>query len=101
MRTSVSDVLRPIALVMIALVLLLGAALVIAPPTASSSTPSATTQSSSAKWENEIAAFEAADKRSAPPQGAVLFVGSSTIRKWTTLADDFAGYTVINRGFGG
>jgi lysophospholipase L1-like esterase len=30
-----------------------------------------------------------------------LFVGSSTIRLWKTLDQDFAGYTVINRGFGG
>lgn len=55
----------------------------------------------SAKWEKEIAAFEEADRHSPPPTGALLFVGSSTIRMWKTLADDFAGYTVINRGFGG
>ena len=101
MGTGVSGVLRPMAVLMIALMLLVGAALVTAPPTSPSSAPSPTTQSSSAKWENEIAAFEAADKQSAPPQGAVLFVGSSTIRLWKSLADDFAGYTVINRGFGG
>ena len=32
---------------------------------------------------------------------AVLFYGSSSIVKWTTLATDFPAYTVANRGFGG
>jgi len=36
--------------------------------------------SPSAKWERAIQAFEAADKKSPPPAGAVLFVGSSSIR---------------------
>lgn len=30
-----------------------------------------------------------------------MFVGSSSIRMWETLADDFAGLAVVNRGFGG
>jgi lysophospholipase L1-like esterase len=49
----------------------------------------------------EIRAFEAADRASPPPQGAILFTGSSSIRKWTTLAQDFQTHQVINRGFGG
>lgn len=53
------------------------------------------------KWESEIAAFERMDRAQSPPKGAVLFVGSSTIRLWTTLAQDFSGVRVINRGFGG
>jgi lysophospholipase L1-like esterase len=52
-------------------------------------------------WEPEIAAFEASDRANPPPKGAILFVGSSSIRKWTTLARDFPGQQVINRGFGG
>jgi len=54
-----------------------------------------------ARWENEVAAYEAQDRASPPPQGAILFAGSSTIRLWTTLATDFPGQAVINRGFGG
>jgi len=54
-----------------------------------------------APFEKEIQAFELADKKLAPAQNAVLFVGSSTIRFWTTLAEDFPNETVINRGFGG
>lgn len=52
-------------------------------------------------FESEIVAFEKADKTNAPPANAILFVGSSSIRKWTTLAHDFPGHKVINRGFGG
>lgn len=54
-----------------------------------------------APFEKEIRAFEAADGRKAPPRGAVLFVGSSSIRMWKTLEKDLPDLTVINRGFGG
>ncbi len=54
-----------------------------------------------AQWEKEISAFEAKDRTNPPPQHAILFIGSSTIRFWTTLAQDFPGEPVINRGFGG
>jgi lysophospholipase L1-like esterase len=53
------------------------------------------------KWESAIARFEAADKKTPPPQGAVLFVGSSSIVKWKTLVKDFPDITTLNRGFGG
>jgi len=52
-------------------------------------------------FEAEIRAFEAMDKTNPPPRGAILFTGSSSIRKWTTLARDFKTHQVINRGFGG
>jgi lysophospholipase L1-like esterase len=52
-------------------------------------------------WEPEIRAFEASDKTNPPPQNAILFVGSSSFRKWTNMQEDFAGWKVINRGFGG
>lgn len=53
------------------------------------------------RWEKEVAAYEASDRESPPPKGGVLFIGSSTIRLWKTLADDFPDHKVINRGFGG
>jgi lysophospholipase L1-like esterase len=53
------------------------------------------------KWEKNIETFEAADKVSPPARGSLLFVGSSTIVRWKTLAQDFAGVPVLNRGFGG
>ena len=54
-----------------------------------------------AKWEKSIAAFEQQDKTDAPPKGAILFVGASTIVRWKTLAQDFPGQKILNRGFGG
>jgi len=54
-----------------------------------------------ARWEKEISAFEQQDKTNPPPQGGLLFIGSSTIRLWSTLAEDFPGQKIINRGFGG
>jgi lysophospholipase L1-like esterase len=54
-----------------------------------------------AKWEKEIAAIEAADKTNPPPKGGILFIGSSTIRMWKSLQQDFPQHKVINRGFGG
>ena len=61
----------------------------------------AQTTASTSKWEPEIKAFEASDRKNPPPKHAILFVGSSSIRKWQTLAKDFPGKEVINRGFGG
>jgi lysophospholipase L1-like esterase len=49
----------------------------------------------------DIAAFEASDKTNPPPKNAILFIGSSSIVKWKTLARDFPDHQVINRGFGG
>ena len=52
-------------------------------------------------FEKEILAFEASDRTNPPPRHAILFVGSSSIRLWKTLAQDFPNRRVINRGFGG
>lgn len=54
-----------------------------------------------AKWEKEIAAFEEKDRENPPPKGGIVFVGSSSIKKWVTLAEDFPHHQVLNRGFGG
>ena len=45
--------------------------------------------------------FAAADRRRPPAPCSVLFVGSSSIRLWTTLERDMAPLPVLNRGFGG
>jgi len=63
--------------------------------------PARTAQSDTGRFETEIRAFEARDRQGAPPSGAVLFVGSSTIRMWCTLDRDFPELKTINRGFGG
>ena len=53
------------------------------------------------RWEDAISKFEAADKEQEPVQEGVLFLGSSSIRMWKSLAEDFPKHQVINRGFGG
>ena len=58
-------------------------------------------KAASLPFAKEIEAFEAGDKTNPPPTGAILFIGSSSIRLWTTLAEDFPKHRVINRGFGG
>ncbi len=52
-------------------------------------------------FEDEIRRFEASDRANPPAPGAVLFTGSSSIRLWSSLAEDFPGYRTLNRGFGG
>lgn len=52
------------------------------------------------RWESAIQAFEKSDREKPPPEGAILFSGSSTIRMWKT-AESFPDLPVINRGFGG
>lgn len=54
-----------------------------------------------AKWEAEISAYERMDATNPPPKGALVFIGASSIKRWKTLAQDFPGQPVINRGFGG
>lgn len=51
-------------------------------------------------FEEEIRAFEALDAVSMPPEGQLLFVGSSSIRMWDTDRW-FPERMIINRGFGG
>jgi lysophospholipase L1-like esterase len=63
--------------------------------------PNSLATHNSARWEREIAAFEASDQTNPPPKDCIVFVGSSSIRKWTSLAADFPGSPVVNRGFGG
>ncbi len=62
---------------------------------------SAETNHNFAVWEKEISAYERADATNPPPKHALLFIGSSTVRLWKTLAQDFPEHRVINRGFGG
>jgi lysophospholipase L1-like esterase len=52
------------------------------------------------RWEKDIAAFETANKMTPLQKGGIVFVGSSTIRRWDT-ASYFPDLKIINRGFGG
>ena len=52
-------------------------------------------------WEHSIRAFEARDRRRAPRQGSIVFVGSSSFTLWASLEADLAPLPAVNRGFGG
>lgn len=49
----------------------------------------------------EINAFEHQNATTDYSEDAILFIGSSSIRLWKTLAEDMAPYPVIQRGYGG
>lgn len=60
------------------------------------------------KWQKDIDRFEPAiqkfeelDRTEVHREDAILFVGSSSIRLWETIAEDMAPYPVIQRGYGG
>ena len=71
------------------------------PPSAPPSTAKSTATEKAPPFAKEIQAFETADLKQPPPTGAVLFIGSSSIRLWSTLARDIPEIPTINRGFGG
>ncbi|HEX3006748.1 MAG TPA: GDSL-type esterase/lipase family protein [Bacteroidales bacterium] len=52
-------------------------------------------------WEADIRKFEHLDSTQVYPGDAVLFMGSSSIRLWSTLQEDMKPYNTIQRGFGG
>lgn len=49
----------------------------------------------------DIAGFVEADRAAMPAPGGVVFVGSSSIRLWPALAQDFPFVHIVQRGFGG
>ncbi len=54
------------------------------------------------RFETDVQAFESQDELASPPSGAVLCIGSSSLRMWhKTVAADLHPLTVIPRGFGG
>ena len=53
------------------------------------------------RWESEIAKLEAKDTTETHPEDSILFVGSSSILRWTDIATDMAPYHPIQRGYGG
>ncbi len=54
------------------------------------------------RFESAIEHFEKQDHFSPPPTGAIVCVGSSSMRKWHgKIHEDLAPLTVIARGFGG
>ncbi len=54
-----------------------------------------------ADWAKDIDRLTADDIAHPPAKDGIVFVGSSSILRWETLAADFPGLPVIRRGFGG
>src|ERR1700748_1634845 len=52
-------------------------------------------------FDNEIRDFKHQDSLSFPKPNGILFIGSSSIRKWTDLEKRFADKPIIRRGVGG
>jgi lysophospholipase L1-like esterase len=52
-----------------------------------------------APFEQEVTSLE--NRQIDPSQRPIIFYGSSSIRRWKTLNQDFVGYPVVNSGFGG
>ena len=50
---------------------------------------------------NEVKQYQRQDSLSFPKPGGVLFIGSSSIRRWTDMERRFPGVPIINRGLGG
>lgn len=72
----------------------------VASPAPLAESPPGTAPRDSGEWEATVQAWEAQDARVRRMPGGVVFVGSSSIRLWTTLAEDFPGVATINRGYG-
>jgi lysophospholipase L1-like esterase len=88
--------------VLLSIALLLAACASQAQSTGGDAAPSPAYLAAQVRWRAELSAFDAADRQQWPGDGGVVFVGSSTIRFWTRLAQDFPQLpVVINRGFGG
>jgi len=52
-------------------------------------------------FDNEIRDFKHQDSLKTPPKDGILFIGSSSIRKWTDLESRFPNEPIIRRGVGG
>jgi lysophospholipase L1-like esterase len=53
------------------------------------------------RWEKELARLAKEEAANPPPKGALMFVGASSIVKWTTLAQDYPNVKIVNHAFGG
>ncbi|MGI9448879.1 MAG: GDSL-type esterase/lipase family protein [Pirellulales bacterium] len=53
------------------------------------------------RWSQSIEALEQRDVEQGDPKDAILFIGSSSIRRWDTIEIDMTPYQVVQRGYGG
>ncbi len=55
----------------------------------------------SARWEKDIAAWEKRDQTETANESSILFLGSSSIRRWESMSQDLSPWPTIGRGYGG
>lgn len=53
------------------------------------------------KWTKDIAAFDTLNESTESSPDSILFIGSSSIRRWSSMSVDMAPYQTIRRGYGG
>ena len=58
-------------------------------------------EETASKWENDIAKLERLDKSQDYSEDSILFIGSSSIRLWSSIKDDLNPYETIRRAYGG
>lgn len=58
-------------------------------------------EETASKWENDIAKLERLDKSRDYSEDSILFIGSSSIRLWSSIKDDLDPYETIRRAYGG
>ena len=64
-------------------------------------TPQVYLKEAQERWAKDIAAFDALNENERHSPQAVLFIGSSSIRRWATISTDMAPFETIRRGYGG
>ena len=52
-------------------------------------------------YAKEIAEFKAMDRKTPPPKSPVVFIGSSSFTRWTSVGEAFPEMRVMNRAYGG
>lgn len=73
----------------------------VAPPFDPGPDPCAEVDQFGPVFPGDVATFAAQDALAAWPPSGLVFVGSSSIRRWERLAEAFSGYRPIQRGIGG
>ncbi len=53
------------------------------------------------RWDTAVQELEKLDRTETLPPDPILFIGSSSVRLWESIATDMAPYRVIRRGYGG
>ncbi len=59
------------------------------------------TERAQKQWEKDIKELESLDQKQVDAKDPILFIGSSSIRLWTSMAEDMAPWPTIRRGYGG